>query len=546
MTGNQAAPDCPSDVVVIDPSDGGTLAMPPARLDRRPTRLAEPTIADPLAAARSEDSYLRQLGATRLAAEKSTAELQDLLSSDDERTRRAGVLAIGTKLTVPGPHDVPPPEVKLITPADSAFFKVKQSFWGLDQPVDLAALGPMGSYTIATRWGATPPSPEQQLLFTALAGALDDRSSSVRLQAAWYLDLVNDPRSQPLVEATRRDVLVERLAGAELIAIRQAWRCGPFADTAAGRLEPAHPPEAGLIDLTARYSGSQWQEVLLDESFGANGDAPSSIYFYVRIDSESRQPAVLRVQASGAVAIWNNSTPVGVMASGRNTSPSASVDERRFVLDLQPGGNDLLVRWQARGAAAPRITVQAAAKLTSRLPDKLDSSLLAERLRDAAQVGSDPAALKPFEGVDWSRAAQHGDTAEGRRLFGTLGCVKCHAITAQQEIVGAPSLADARRRFTVPHLVESILVPGRQVAEPFRSQTLLLVDGRVITGLAVGESSDAVQLVLPDATRTSVPTSSIDERTTASTSVMPTGLVKTPQELEHLLSYLLSDNPSPP
>ncbi|HJT79016.1 MAG TPA: c-type cytochrome, partial [Gemmataceae bacterium] len=58
-----------------------------------------------------------------------------------------------------------------------------------------------------------------------------------------------------------------------------------------------------------------------------------------------------------------------------------------------------------------------------------------------------------FLAVDWQQEVRRGDTAEGRKLFGTLGCVKCHAITAGQKGGGAPSLTEAGKRFTVPYLV---------------------------------------------------------------------------------------------
>ena len=43
-----------------------------------------------------------------------------------------------------------------------------------------------------------------------------------------------------------------------------------------------------------------------------------------------------------------------------------------------------------------------------------------------------------FLKVDW-RQASGGDAAKGRKLFGSLGCVKCHAITADQKGGGAQS-----------------------------------------------------------------------------------------------------------
>jgi putative heme-binding domain-containing protein len=139
-----------------------------------------------------------------------------------------------------------------------------------------------------------------------------------------------------------------------------------------------------------------------------------------------------------------------------------------------------------------------------------------------------------------------GDAAQGRRLFGTLGCVKCHAITADQKGNGAPSLAEARKRFTVAYLVESVLLPSKQVVELFRATSIETVDGQPLTGLVVRESADEVELLLADATRKTIATTDIESRQMQALSPMPAGIVKTPGELRDLLAYLLSEHPQAP
>jgi putative heme-binding domain-containing protein len=177
------------------------------------------------------------------------------------------------------------------------------------------------------------------------------------------------------------------------------------------------------------------------------------------------------------------------------------------------------------------------------LPEKLDASQLAQRLKDAG--GSEKVA-PDFLGVDWLAESKAGDAVAGRKLFGTLGCVKCHAISADQKAGGGPSLTDARKRFTVPFLVESILLPSKQIAEPFRATTLTTKQGLVVAGLIVNESAESIELLLPDATRRTLAKRDIDERAAAPVSPMPAGIVRTRQELLDLLAYLLSENPSPP
>src|SRR5262249_13379625 len=132
------------------------------------------------------------------------------------------------------------------------------------------------------------------------------------------------------------------------------------------------------------------------------------------------------------------------------------------------------------------------------------------------------------------------------KLFGTLGCAKCHAITADQTGGGAPSLTEAAKRFTPAHLVESILTPDRLVAEEFRATSIQTVDGVALSGLVVKEGGGEIEILLPDTTRRFIKVVDIESRKAVAASPMPSGVVKTVAELRDILTYLLSENPQPP
>ncbi len=220
---------------------------------------------------------------------------------------------------------------------------------------------------------------------------------------------------------------------------------------------------------------------------------------------------------------------------------------QRFLVDLQPGGNDFLFKLGGSENEPPlavRLCTLSAATIT--LPEKLDSAQLAKRLSDAAGSPAGQSIAPEMLAIDWQAAAGQGSADSGRRLFGTLACVKCHAIAADQQGGGGPSLHQAAKRLTIAHLVESILLPGKQIAEPFRATRIVTADGLMLSGLVTSETAVEIELLLPDTTRRKIPASEIDERSISELSPMPLGLVKTPQELGDLLAYLLSDKPSPP
>lgn len=551
MTGNMAAPYCASDLYLVAPEQTADTASP---------QRSEPTLTLPkydyphdleaLADASNPTSPRKRQFAAHHLQTRSAEQLGKWFDEYPEN-RLGVVLAAGERLTRPPVDHVPPPELPLFYQNESSFFKRKQQFWGSDEAVDLADLARIGSFTIAQYWKALPHTAEEEKLFKLLVAALDDKSDAVRLQAAYYLSLLNDPRSEPAVDKTRRDVQLRRLNDAPETLVQEAWSVGPFADGDNQTLAKPHGPEQGTLDLTVTFASDQrtlaWEKIaasphgLLPATSAEPAGGRQSWYFTFRAASDARRQGLLTVDFAGPTSIRLNGAAVTDRVPGRNA----------WIVDLQPGGNEFLVRVQTApttGNSASKVgaSLRAGGKLELSLSEKLDSAELAARLREVSALGGAQPIAKEFLALDWTKESASGDAAAGRRLFGTLGCAKCHAIVPDQKSAGAPSLFEAKRRFNVPHLVESMLLPSRLVAEPFRAQQITTDDGLTLTGLVTAESSEHVEVVLPDASRRTVPKRQIEERQVTTLSPMPQGLVKTPDELRNLLAYLLSDRPTPP
>jgi putative heme-binding domain-containing protein len=472
----------------------------------------------------SYDPVLRQTAAT-LLARNSAESLALLYRSQDARIRLGTVLAAGIALTAPAPNAPPPQGVKLHFPAKSAFFSPELRFADAADPVDITKLGPVGSYTTAERWATVKHSPEEEQLFKLLLAALDDRDDLVASQAAYYLGWLRDPRSEPAVARVRLELRTRGLKDRPTIALKEAWGIGRLADAKAGQVI-----ERGPIDLSVPVvNGSEklsWQSVSASDKGLSLPSGHGNAYAYFRIQSRLRQTALL--DAGKDVRIWHN---------GRSLSAET---DGTVLVDLQPGSNDILLRTTEAGPL--NATVRARETVSLTLPEKTDSSTLAERLKEAKNTPISPEFLK----IDWATEGKKGSAERGRKLFGTLGCVKCHAITSDQAGGGAPSLAEAGKRFTPAHLAESVLLPDRLVAEEFRATRITTTDEQSLLGLVVRESPTEIELLLPDTTRRVVKLTDIATRKQVAASPMPAGLVKTPDELRDLITYLLSDNPLPP
>lgn len=490
---------------------------------------APPPVLPVARLAGSSDPTERQAAATLLARRVAQSDLEMLAGDADADLRLAAVLAAGRRLTVPLPDAPPPAGITLAYPDGNAFFHRKIMFADAAAPIDLADLGPVGSYTTAQRWKGTTPSAEEYRLRALLASRLHDSVNQVRSQAAYELSLLRDETVEPEVARVQRELREGGLTSLPPQPVEKAWFIGPLPADAS-----SNPAERGPIDLAATYPAEAgpvgWRDITSDKGQFILPDKPGSTYSHFRLASVARQPVLLTASGAGSIRIWHDGRLVPVPDS---KSP--------VMLDLQPGSNDIVIGMVGGGPLA--LAVRAKAGVATVLPEKAESSLLAERLH-----GSHAAAAIPPDilRVDWAKEARSGNAEHGRKLFGTLGCAKCHAVTPDQAGGGAPSLTDAGRRFTPAYLVESILVPDRQVADVFRATIIETQDGEQLTGLLTRETPDALELLLPNATRREIARKDVEARRTSATSPMPAGLVKTADEVRDLLTYLLGDRPLPP
>ena len=486
----------------------------------------------------SDDTYLRHL-ATMLLAKRAPAEMLVQLSrSPDPAVRLEAVLAMGFRLTLPPAVGPPPGTVKLEALRTEADYLIEFP----DGEVDLRKFGPVGNYTMADFWKQSAHTGEQEQLFILLMQRLDDENRLVRLQAANFLYMLNDARSEPQIAKLIAADEAARLVVRPSQRVEKVWAIGPFADGEQG-FAAVHPPEQSAIDLNATYETPQgersWAQFAPGRNFynftkqyGAFADA--SCYAYFRLESATKQTAQLLVGSDDGVKIWHNGRELFTNDVVRGALPAQDA----ILVTLQPGANDFLVRVRnTTGESGLYLMYRVLSDVAASIPDKATTASLAERL---AGGGADPAALAAILNVDWAAAAKQGDAANGRKLFEAIGCAKCHAATTDAVVIGGPSLAEAGRRFTIPHLVESILAPSKQVSPVFKATTIETADGRTLTGLVTAETADKLELLQADATRVSLAKSDVESRKLVELSPMPQGVVKKPEELRDLLAFLLS------
>ncbi len=178
------------ETALADPNPQAAHAALVALRDRFDT----PPTPRVFAVARGSDRLLRQTAVQLLAARLSVSDLQKLCESSDPADRLTGILVGGQRLTVP-PLSGPLPDDWPLDPMKSIVAYVGET-------VDLSSLGRLGNFTMADVWAKRPKSPEQETMFALLERRLQDSESSNAKEAAFFLRLLKDPRTDAQCAAT--------------------------------------------------------------------------------------------------------------------------------------------------------------------------------------------------------------------------------------------------------------------------------------------------------------------------------------------------------
>jgi putative heme-binding domain-containing protein len=134
-------------------------------------------------------------------------------------------------------------------------------------------------------------------------------------------------------------------------------------------------------------------------------------------------------------------------------------------------------------------------------------------------------------------AAAMGDATNGKAVF-TKNCATCHKFRGEGATL-APDLT-GMAALGKEQLLVHVLDPSRDIEGNYHSYTLLLNDGRVLSGMLAGESATSIELVDAEAKRHAILREDIDELTRSVKSVMPEGFEKqlSRAELSDLLEFL--------
>lgn len=173
---------------------------------------------------------------------------------------------------------------------------------------------------------------------------------------------------------------------------------------------------------------------------------------------------------------------------------------------------------------------------------RADLKPLADLLEKSAQGGpaiplpTDDAAMASLIGEIRSQ----GDPVRGETVFrrAELNCFKCHGIGTAGGLVG-PNLQSLGASSQPDYIVRSILDPAAAVKEGYNAIVVAMNDGRILTGIPIGQSADALLVRDAEGQELKLPKAQIEDQKPTG-SLMPAGLVDSLSrgELLDLLRFL--------
>lgn len=172
--------------------------------------------------------------------------------------------------------------------------------------------------------------------------------------------------------------------------------------------------------------------------------------------------------------------------------------------------------------------------------------------------------------ADLNRVGQQRNYDQGKMLFNTLACVQCHKLGAKDFSLTAgmasgnhhghhgmtptraigPNLEDVVKKYKsdAKAVLQEILEPSRNIEEKYRTISLALEDGTIVSGNVVSEDQKTIVLysTTPVPKEHKIAKESIDSRLPSALSIMPAGQLNTldKEQILDLLAFLLATGDS--
>ncbi|EMI23331.1 PVC-type heme-binding CxxCH protein [Rhodopirellula europaea] len=213
--------------------------------------------------------------------------------------------------------------------------------------------------------------------------------------------------------------------------------------------------------------------------------------------------------------------------------------QRKLVLNWIASGAELAGLFSVIESGVYAAEVLVDADVQQAMEPKLNEALR-ERMKELTEgIVVDSGRMEKLSQLLASVRSMDSDAVKGKAVF-TKHCQTCHQLRGEGSLVG-PQLDGAITR-SVERLLEDVVLPDRNIDQAFRTQSLLLDDGRVLVGLVASQDDELIRLTTSDGKTQEVRVDSVEAQQASQRSLMPNNLAElmTERELVDLMAYLKS------
>jgi quinoprotein glucose dehydrogenase len=206
-----------------------------------------------------------------------------------------------------------------------------------------------------------------------------------------------------------------------------------------------------------------------------------------------------------------------------------------------PAADQVLSQWLSKllnGQAPPEIMLDLLEAAKERAKASNDPARLGAKLRQYEVTRPKNDDLAAFR-----ESLAGGDADNGRHIFLThaaASCQRCHKLDGEGGEVGPPldGIGAKQKR---DYLLESLVLPNKQIAKGYDSIIVTLLDGKSVSGVLRGEDAKQLTLITPEGHSIQVVKDDIDTRRPTK-SAMPDDLTQklSKSEIRDLVEFLVS------
>jgi len=244
---------------------------------------------------------------------------------------------------------------------------------------------------------------------------------------------------------------------------------------------------------------------------------------------------VLKAEARDVLATTDPMKAVTLLGDALDAKTATVLERQRAMAALArvkaPEAGKLLDSWAAKLAAG-----EVAPELRLDVADAIKAAPGANR--DKLRAKFEAGLKSPFE-----VSLVGGDADRGKEIFNghaAAQCVRCHVIKGNGGAAG-PDLTEVAKRNpekTREHFLESLLTPSAKLTPGFGTVSLVLVDGRSVSGVILKEDKKTIELQHGDGKKESIPVEDVERRSGALSPMPSVEKTLSPREVRDLIEYL--------